>query len=298
MSKNAGQNENLELYKKDRTKLLEKMDLNGITHGDYDPMAYAIQVGRELGKVKEVFFSVARKLYAIRTAEPYNDFLLFSQKYAGLSPSQANFYAQTYHEAREIALSADQVNELGPKKVHALYQLAPPEAIQEFQENGTINNVNISKQTISELKEILTALNSKSQFDLEFEKEQNTAILQENKQLKKHVKMLKDQLLSTQGRLLEYPHESELLRVHRAMLEANRLLEAKPIENEVFRKMADGILKDIEDQFHYLLHNVRGLAHPEPYDDNNPDVQRIKKDPRFDWEKLNTTEETDEAQQN
>lgn len=288
----------LEAYKKDKEKLLEKMDLNGVTRGDYDPKIYAIECGRKLQKAKEVFYEVARMLYAIRVAEPYQDFVELAKSYAGLSERQANFYAQTYHEAREIAISAEQMNELGPKKVHALYQLAPPEAVEELKETGSIKNISLSETTIKELKEILSAFNSKSAHDLQYEQGQNSELHIKMKNMERKNKELTQKLEQAEGKSRQFIQEPALDKAIIAMQEANHFLEHNILENDFVRTLADAKLRFMEDEMHRLLHHIRGLAFPDPFDENNPEVQRIKNDPRFDWNKLDDDEAKDETQQN
>ncbi len=266
---------------------------------EYDATKLAKAFDKRRKEIGLAFIEQSAICFVVKKMETRDQYERILKNLFSIGLKTGDRYAKTFQLATEKNITNERIEEIGYNKF-LLLDGAPDEYIEEFKESGTIEGKKVSDTSVRKLKEIINdietfkelqeAEKAKTEYDLEFEKEQNTTLLQENKQLKKHVKMLKDQLMSTQGRLLEFQHESILIKTKFTLQEANRQLTEKPLESEFVQKMANAILLDIEDEMHRLVHNVRGLVHPEPYDRNNPDLKRIKNDPRFDWTKLNETE--------
>ncbi len=257
----------------------------GLLDENYDPKKFCKEAKHFIKKTEEYFYQAALKLWIVRKKEPYKDFLLYAEKYAGIKESTANFYARTFEESLKLSLSINQVNELGLRKIHTLYQEAPPEAIEEYKDKGTILDVSPAALSIDDLKDHLKAYESNTAYQLEEETNHKKSLIEELRQLKIQNKELRQIKNAQQTGIFDFKPEHVINKVIVSIEEAIYFLKASPIENNVEQKLAQGKFKIIDDKMHLLRAQLFDMVFPEPYDRNNPGLTRIENDDRFDFSK-------------
>ncbi len=271
----------------------------------YDPERLVRRFNRNSETIKRTFYEQGAILFVLKKMETQENFERLVKKRLGISRRMAYTYLKGYQKAIEHGITAERIAEVGPSKF-ALIAGAPDEFIKEFKEKGTIAGQQVDEMSWRKIKELINDLESfkemhetqieKTEFELNQEKAQKEQLFEENRKLQKQIKELKQRLDLQERGLFDFKAEDVLNRVYVALVEANRFLEQNPIENEVERALAEGKLKMVEEEMHRLLHRIRGLVFPEPYDENHPDVQRVLNDDRFDFSKLDEMDE-DEVNQ-
>ncbi len=276
---------------KEVTKEIEKaqqeLDLYlknaGLLDGPYNAVDFCRKAGHIINEMKKLYYVAAKTLWIVRKKESYKDFIAYAKKYASLGESQANFYAQTFEESLKMSLSVDQANELGLKKIHALYQIAPPEAVEEYKDKGTILDVSPAQISLKELEKMLEAYESNTSLQLEEETHRKNQLLEEIKELRKENADLRRYRNAQQTGVFDFKAEHVLNRVVVAIMEANRFLEVNRLENAVDQKLAQGKLDMIDMHLHTLRGQIVNLVFREAYDPENAEIQRIMNDDRFDF---------------
>lgn len=272
---------------------------------NYSPDRLVRYFKRNSNTIKRTFYEQGAILFVLKKMESQEEFERIIKERLGISRRMAYTYLKGYQKAIEHGITAERIIDIGPTKF-ALIAGAPDEYIEEFKEKGTIAGQEIGEMSREQIKELIQDLENfkemhevemeKTEFELNQEKAQKDQLFKENKELKRQLKELKQKIDLQERGLFDWEAEDVLNRVLVALIEANRFLSGKPIENEVEQALAEAKLKMVEEEMHRLLHHIRGLAFPEPFDPDNPEVQRVMNDDRFDWTKLDEIDnETNEG---
>ncbi len=276
-------NEAIMKVKAAQDELNRQLSAMGLMNGAYNPKNLSLEIKRGIRQLRELFYEVARNLWVLRKMENYKDFLMYAEKYIGIAESQANFYAQTFEESLKLSLTSGQIDELGPKKIHTLYQIAPPEAVEEYKDKGTILDVSPAQVSIKELKKLLKAYESNTTLQLEETTNRKNQLLEELKELRKENAALRRYKNAQQTGVFDFKAEGVLNKVIVAVMEANRFFELNRLEDAVEKRLAEGKLEIMDMNLHILRGHIVDLVFKEPYDPQNEDVQRIMNDGRFDF---------------
>jgi hypothetical protein len=243
----------------------------GLFDENYDPKKFCAEAGQNIKISKKSFYEAAKRLWYVRKKEPYKDFVLYSAKYAGIKERAANFYAQTFEESLRMCLSLDQVNELGQKKIHALYQEAPPEAIEEYKDKGTILDVSPAQLSINDLKDHLKAYESNTAYQLEEETNHKKSLIEEIRQLKIQNKELQQYKNARQTGVFEFKAEHVFNKIIVSLDEALYFLRQNPIDNDIEEKLAQSKFRMFDDKLIALQHLLYDKVEID-YTSQDPDV--------------------------
>lgn len=292
--------------KKDRKVLYEqlKRTIPGLDD-EYDINKLARRFNRNKRTMGIVLFEQCTICFVIKKMETEDEYARILQQSFGIGKRQGNNLARTFQLAIDHEITADQINTAGSSKF-LLLAGAPQKYIDEFKKSTTIEGKEFAGIPRDRLKEIIEeAIEAREAAEAENEKvvydkikaEINVdELFEKNRKQEKKIKELQQRLDYEERGLSEFPQKAALNNALVSIELANYEFKKQPIENDFTKTLAEAVLGKIEDEIHRLLHHIRKLAHPEPYDQNNQDVKRVMDDPRFDWDKLDNDEAEDENQ--